>query len=267
MLMPPPSSYPTYFLSSSDSPHMSSPLGPSDSPYWTQYSGSPSQFGAYPQPYPVYPQYGSVPMSHTISQQSTSASQSGLYTDTDADDDQFPIEFEFENDVATKHYPSLPAATVLGSPSKIKAQPPRPPNAWILYRSDRLKDISAGREVKGLDAVMRDSGFSGSSASSGEESGPGLGTNWTTPATSVSADADDEQPKAIVRRKGKKGAKEPTEGLLRMGSGKTGRGLPQAHISKMISELWKRESAEVRKEYESRSEKRKNEVVLGDTSQ
>jgi hypothetical protein len=185
-----------------------------------------------------------------------------MYTDTEAEDEYtFPVDFEYDSTI--QHTPPLPLSR-LASPSKtaLKAQPPRPPNAWILYRSDRLKDISAGRVVKGLDAVMRDSGFSGSSASSGEESASGMGmtTKGTTPATSVSGGTDDEKPKLVVKRKGKKGAKEPTEGLLRMGTGKTGRGLPQAHISKMISELWKRESPDIRKEYELRSEKKKNEA-------
>lgn len=258
MLMPPPSSYPqSYFAGSPVSPHMSSPLRPHESSYLNQYAAAPTHFGAYPQPYPIYPQYGGgVPMSHTLSQQSAGPSQSGLHTDTDDDH----LDFDFEYDATIPHTPSSPAAIKLESPSKspAKAQPPRPPNAWILYRSDRLKDISAGREVKGLDAVMRDSGISGSSASSGEESGPGRATKGTTPATSVSAGTDEEKP--VVKRKGKKGAKEPTEGLLRMGTGKTGRGLPQAHISKMISELWRRESTDVRREYEQRSEARKNEV-------
>jgi hypothetical protein len=187
-----------------------------------------------------------------------------MYTDTEAEDEYtFPVDFEYDSTI--QHTPPLPLSR-LASPSKtaLKAQPPRPPNAWILYRSDRLKDISAGRVVKGLDAVMRDSGFSGSSASSGEESASGMGmtTKGTTPATSVSGGTDDEKPKLVVKRKGKKGAKEPTEGLLRMGTGKTGRGLPQAHISKMISELWKRESPDIRKEYELRSEKKKNEASL-----
>jgi hypothetical protein len=95
---------------------------------------------------------------------------------------------------------------------------------------------------------------SGVLSSSGEESSAEAGL---TSATSVT---DDDKEKPIVKRKGKKGAKEPTEGLLALGKGKTGRGLPQAHISKMISELWKRESATVRAEYERRSEVKKLEV-------
>jgi hypothetical protein len=266
MLMPPPSSYSSsqgYFTGASVSPHMSSLLRPHDTPYMGQYAGSPSHFAAYPQPYPMYPQYsGGAPISYTLSQQSADASQSGMYTDTEAEEEfTFPGDFEYDSRI--HHTPPLPLSK-LASPSKspLKAQPPRPPNAWILYRSDRLKDISAGRVVKGLDAVMRDSGFSGSSASSGEESASGMALDGTkgTPATSVSGGTDDDKPKPVVRRKGKKGAKEPTEGLLRMGTGKTGRGLPQAHISKMISELWKREEPEIRREYEMRSEKKKNEA-------
>lgn len=197
-------------------------------------------------------------MSQTMSHQSTTTSYSGMATDTEAED-QFAhmLNVDLEDD---DYRQSSAEPANLTSPSKplpLKGQPPRPPNAWILYRSDQLKAISAGRKVKGLDDVMRESGVS---SSSGEESSaePGL-----TSATSVSATGtgtDEEKP--IVKRKGKKGAKEPTEGLLRMGKGKTGRGLPQAHISKMISELWKRESPTVRGEYERRSEAKKLEVSL-----
>jgi hypothetical protein len=102
---------------------------------------------------------------------------------------------------------------------------------------------------------MRESGVS---SSSGEESSAEAGLTSATSVSATGTGTDEEKP--IVKRKGKKGAKEPTEGLLRMGKGKTGRGLPQAHISKLISELWKRESPTVRGEYERRSEAKKLEV-------
>jgi hypothetical protein len=129
---------------------------------------------------------------------------------------------------------------------------PRPPNAWILYRSDKLKAIAAGDEIPGLDGVMAELGVSGTSSSDEvdrdeAEKGP---------------EEESAKAKPKPKKKGKKGVKEPTEGLLSLGRGKTGRGLPQADISKMISMLWKRESASVRGEYERRSEMKKAEVSL-----
>jgi len=127
---------------------------------------------------------------------------------------------------------------------------PRPPNAWILYRSDKLKAIAAGDEIPGLDSVMAELGVSGSSSFDEREK------------KGSDKDEDDGSAKtqAKTKKKGKKGCKEPTEALLSLGSGKTGRGLPQADISKMISILWKRESEAVRAEYERRSEMKKAEV-------
>ena len=125
---------------------------------------------------------------------------------------------------------------------------PRPPNAWILYRSDKLKAIAAGSEVPGLDDVMAELGVSSSDScdEQGQQADDGLPS----------------KPKA-KKKKVKKGAKEPTEGMLSLGKGKTGRGLPQADISKMISMLWKRESVAVRGEYERQSEMKKAEVSCG----
>ena len=113
-------------------------------------------------------------------------------------------------------------------------QPPRPPNAWILYRSDKLKAIAGGEQVADLDAIMAESGVSSTSSSEGDVK--------------------------VAKVKRKKGSKEPTEGMLALGRGKTGRGLPQADISKMISMMWKRERPEVRAQYEHLSEMRKLEV-------
>jgi len=128
---------------------------------------------------------------------------------------------------------------------------PRPPNAWILYRSDKLKAIAAGSEILGLDDVMAELGVNSSSS---DERGK-------------NAEAGEDlahKPKS-KQKKVKKGGKEPTEGMLSLGKGKTGRGLPQADISKMISMLWKRETAAVRAEYERQSEMKKAEVRSGDS--
>lgn len=120
--------------------------------------------------------------------------------------------------------------------SKSTAKTPRPPNAWILYRSDKLKAIANGETIPGLEAVMNQSGLSGSGTSEGEEA--------------------QKKPK----KKPRKGAKEPSKGILSLGRGKTGRGLPQADISKMISLLWKKEKPEAKAKYERMAEIKKLEV-------
>ena len=263
---------------------MGSPLGfPSPLGNGT---ASPSQFGSYPTSYPTSGYFSSQPMTYSLSQQSSGSSklvQSDTGTDAEADgeddiDVSFAIDLDIEVDPTNPNPNASSSSSTLPSKAtcskmKLKAlqdelpiKAPRPANAWILYRSDRLKDISAGRKIKGLDEVMRESGYSASSASasSGNESGMdlGRGASRDTPATSASATEEEKSDvKPIPKmKKGKKGAKEPTEGLLSLGRGKTGRGLPQAHISKMISILWKRESADVRGKYEQLSEQRKQEV-------
>jgi hypothetical protein len=260
MLMPPPASFPNQQQSdemsmpmnmpmpgSSFSPVMSSPLRPHESPYGERYG----QFASYPQPYPYPVYHGGVSLSHTVSHQSTT-SYDGTATDTDAEEGFGSILNVDVEDEDHRQSSAEPNPTS-GSKPLVFEQPPRPPNAWILYRSDQLKAISAGRKIKDLDDVMRESGVS---SNSGDESSAEAGLTSTTSVT------DDDKEKPIIKRKGKKGAKEPTEGLLALGKGKTGRGLPQAHISKMISELWKRESQTVRGEYEKRSEVKKLEVSL-----
>jgi hypothetical protein len=118
-----------------------------------------------------------------------------------------------------------------------------------------LRTIAAGGDIPGLEAVMLELGVALSSESSGEEA------NQPPICCTAGLGVDNTDSKPERRpKKGKKGAKEPSEGLLSLGRGKTGRGLPQADISKMISMLWKRETPEVRGDYEKRSEIKKQEV-------
>lgn len=262
-LMPPPSSYtPGQSFGSTAHGLMASPMG-YPSPLGT---ASPSQFTSYTGSFPSSGYFPSQPMSYSLSQQSGHSARP-LQSDTEAeaegetDFESLSFAVDLDLDLESGKPTTSKAAPASKSPKSVVSIP-RPANAWILYRSDRLKDISAGRKIKGLDEVMRESGYSASSASasSGDESGLDRMAQ-TTPATSASVTDDDQsKPKVKKVRKAKKGAKEPTEGLLSLGRGKTGRGLPQAHISKMISILWKRESAEVRSKYEQLSEQRKQEV-------
>lgn len=259
-LMPPPSS--TYPMGSSfgsaHSPMMGSPMG---------YAPG-SQFQPYGHAYPTNSYFPSQApmMAYSYSQQSSHSSRP-MQSDTEAEgEEDFDLAasmVDLDGEGTTD--PNRPSTTVsmLDTPgpsssatATLEAKPPRPPNAWIIYRSDMLKSISAGRCIPGLEDVMREAGYpvaSSGTGSSAEESGMDV---------TQSATDDDGKPaaKPKKRAKGKKGAKEPTEGLLSLGRGKTGRGLPQAHISKMISTLWKRESQDVRAKYEKMSEAKKLEV-------
>ena len=90
---------------------------------------------------------------------------------------------------------------------------PRPPNAWILYRSDKLKAIAAGEMIPGLDSVMSELNPSGGSS----------GSPWTEDGNDTTSTSRGK----TRNRSPKKGTKPPTEGLLSLGRGKLGRGLPR----------------------------------------
>jgi hypothetical protein len=228
---------------------------------------------AYPHSIPSNPSF--PPMASTVPAQSppghTEEKGGELGSRLDID---LCMEFELDPLMATTDQEQAPSET----PSPVKKagrsqKPPRPPNAWILYRSDKLRAIAAGEPVPGLDAIIAETIVSSSSgsANSGEDSlnlGKGNGgSKEETPASSAGSDGQVSSKGSMVPpppptnvKKPKKGSKEPTEGFLSLGRGKTGRGLPQADVSKMISMLWKRESAQVRGGYEKRAQLKKVEV-------
>lgn len=111
----------------------------------------------------------------------------------------------------------------------------RPPNAWILYRSEMLKHLSEGKPVEGLEAALEE------------------------------LDNPTEDPKDGKKSK-KSNKKAPVKGsqelIGQLGGGKGGRGLPQAEISRVISVLWKREDSERRRHYENLAAQAKEEVSL-----
>jgi hypothetical protein len=180
------------------------------------------------------------------------------------------MEFELDPLEATTDQERAPSETLSPVKKAGRSQtPPRPPNAWILYRSDKLRAIAASEPVPRLDAIIAETTVSSSSGSgnSGKDSlnlGKGKGgSKEETPASSAASDGHEEMlpsPPPAKVKKPKKGSKEPTEGYLSLGRGKTGRGLPQADISKMIGMLWTRESEEVRGEYQKMAELKKLEV-------
>lgn len=224
------------------------------SPYHPHLAHTPDNinpyFAHYPQPYPSNPYY----------RKPYARSTSYTYTVSDVDD-------MYDSD-AVNYGEGTDMSDAPSSSKKLKV--PRPPNAWILYRSEMLREIGKGRYPEGFDDAIAESGVGAGTghSSSGEDAAKG---KPPTPPTSASSDvpgadaAKDKgdmppQPTPQKMKKGKKGSKDPTPGLLTLGSGKTGRGIPQADISKLISIMWKREKAEVRAVYEGKAEAKKAEV-------
>lgn len=232
------------------------------------------QFVAYPHSFPSNPYFPPLP-ANTLPQ-----SPQPWYTEEEGgeigsgSDLGLNMEFDLElADLKTDHELAQSEAPSPVKKASKTAQPPRPPNAWILYRSDKLKAIADGETVPGLDAIKAEitGGSSSGSGSSGEDSsGLGKGKGKSTDETPAASDQQTfdagSMPPPLPplppakAKKPKRGSKEPTEGYLSLGRGKTGRGLPQADISKMISTLWKRETEAVRTKYENMAEQKKQEV-------
>ncbi|KAK6905910.1 hypothetical protein I203_106745 [Kwoniella mangroviensis CBS 8507] len=237
----------------------------SQSPPSLTYSYSnPNIFASYPQSYPTtdyFPQQhpqiippsanshaGSPPWQTT----DTEANASGLDVDLDVD-------LEGMTDEGTGKLSYSTASPGKSLKVSGKDSIPRPPNAWILYRSDILKDLASGNDIPGLDAVLTKLGYGPVTSASSDES-----TNESVSATKgKSKEATDSEmmppPSTIKVKKSKKGVKQPTEEFLSLGRGKTGKGLPQAHISKLISTLWKNETEERKAFYERKADLRKIE--------
>lgn len=210
---------------------------------------SPQHFDIYPQSYPANPYYPVTNLQYGYTPPWTTDQALGLDTD---------MFFEVETTGTVTETEDLPRSTTTspfksGSKKAVRVlHTPRPPNAWILYRSDKLKAIANGEHLAGLDAVMAEAGLSTSGTDISEES--------STEAKSKIAGEMPPPREPSPKKKPKKGAKEPSEGILSLGRGKTGRGLPQADISKMISMLWKRETPDIRASYEHMSEMKKVQV-------
>ncbi|WVF70300.1 hypothetical protein IAT40_005089 [Kwoniella sp. CBS 6097] len=252
-------------LHSSIDPSLTSSSGMSRNTHSQAYSQSqspplgysfntPSIFASYPQSYPTssyFPQQPAVPPPQPLG-----SSPPWMTTDTEANASGLDPDFELSRAGELEDAPSAGPIKSKGSKGP-KDAIPRPPNAWILYRSDILKDLGAGNDIPGLDAVLSKMGYNPTTSASSDESavegrrGKGKGKATT--------DSEIMPPPTARRKKPKKGGKAPTEEFLSLGRGKNGKGLPQADISKLISNLWKSESAERKAFYERRADLRKIE--------
>lgn len=184
---------------------------------------------------------------HTLesSFQPSSFTSSSEWQNTDSEC-RFGMDTEIEASSMTDSG-HLSSSSLLSSQDKNKSQVtvPRPPNAWILYRSDMLKRISEGEKVPGIDKAREELDLS---LSHGDSLGDEGSENRAMP------------PPPVKKIKVRKGAKMPTEDYIALGPGKGGKGLPQSDISKVISHLWKNEVSEIRTVYENRANAKKLEV-------
>ncbi|WVQ97605.1 hypothetical protein IAU59_004719 [Kwoniella sp. CBS 9459] len=229
----------------------------SQSPPLSYSFSTPSIFSTYPQSYPTssyFPPRATVPPPpHSLA-----SSPPWMTTDTEANASGLDVDFDIDVSGAGE-LDDVPTAVPNKSKGSknVKDAIPRPPNAWILYRSDILKDLAAGNDIPGLDAVMSKMGYNPTTSASSDESvaegarGKGKGK--------ATADSETMPPPIVKRKKPKKGVKAPTEEFLSLGRGKNGKGLPQADISKLISNLWKSETTERKAFYERKADLRKIE--------
>nr|XP_019049443.1 hypothetical protein I302_03232 [Kwoniella bestiolae CBS 10118]OCF28373.1 hypothetical protein I302_03232 [Kwoniella bestiolae CBS 10118] len=249
--------------SSSMSMRTSQSSSQSQSPPLTYSYSNPNIFASYPQSYPTTSylphQQPPIPPSSTSHAGSppwqttdTEANASGLDVDLDVD-------LEGITDDGTGKMSYSTASPGKSHKTSGKDAIPRPPNAWILYRSDILKDLASGDNIPGLDAVLTKLGYGPSTSASSDESN----TESMSTAKGKSKELTDSEmmppPSSTKMKKTKKGVKQPTEEFLSLGRGKTGKGLPQAHISKLISTLWKNETEERKAFYERKADLRKIE--------
>lgn len=221
------------------------PLMPSQSKaqYATNFSFSPPD--VCPSPYPSTRSRRDHTLESSFHPSSFTSSSEWQNTDSES---RFGMDTEIEASSMTDSG-HLSSSSLLSSQDKNKSQVtvPRPPNAWILYRSDMLKRISEGEKVPGIDKAREELGLSLSHGDGLGDEGSG---NRAMP------------PPPVKKIKVRKGSKMPTEDYIALGPGKGGKGLPQSDISKVISHLWKNEVSEIRTVYENRANAKKLEVSL-----
>jgi hypothetical protein len=143
---------------------------------------------------------------------------------------------------------------VISPPIRME-QPPRPPNAWILYRSERLRAIAAGEPIPGLLAVLEAQSLVRALDVS-EQRVSGTKESSSSPEPNRFQLFKDAEPPSPGSQKSVK------EDLKAENGSKYRRALLQADISKVISMMWKREDKEVKSKYEAMAEAKKLEVSV-----
>ncbi|KAJ9100027.1 hypothetical protein QFC19_005845 [Naganishia cerealis] len=168
-----------------------------------------------------------------------------------------PAMVEVENEPPT--VPEESVKPVLPPLPKRVDQPPRPQNAWILYRSDRLRAIAAGEHIPGLLAVLEEHSLV--RAPELNEQKPPNGKESPSSAEGgrfqLFKDAEPSPPVTTS---------DQLEDNAEESRNKYRRALLQADISKVISMMWRRECQDVKSKYESMAEAKKLEVCSDQSS-
>lgn len=140
-----------------------------------------------------------------------------------------------------------------------KLGPPRPPNAWILYRSEKLKAIAAGERFENLEAILaeqrgegREGGREGAKAPRGDSKQKGK--------LSVKAVGKGKKKKEALETESDQ--EEEDGAKIEAASSLSSKTVPQAEISKVISLLWKREKKEEKARFEKMAQAKKIEVRI-----
>lgn len=186
-----------------------------------------------------------------ISNHSTASESQPATDDTSAASSPTPSE-EAESTLTVIEKEAKP---VVSPPISIE-KPPRPPNAWILYRSERLRAIAAGEPIPGLLAVLEAQSLVRALDVS-EQRVSGTKESSSSPEPNRFQLFKDAEPPSPESQKSVKEDSKTENGS------KYRRALLQADISKVISMMWKREDKEVKAKYEAMAEAKKLEVGLG----
>lgn len=138
-----------------------------------------------------------------------------------------------------------------------KLGPPRPPNAWILYRSEKLKAIAAGERFENLEAILletrgegEEGGRKGGKARRGDSKQKGK-----LPVKAVAKGKKEEEAMETGSDQ-----EEEDEAKIETATSSSSKTVPQAEISKVISLMWKREKKEEKARFEKMAQAKKIEV-------
>lgn len=117
------------------------------------------------------------------------------------------------------------------------ALPPRPPNAWILYRSDKMREIQRERKSSMLSNHQKPRNPSSSSASS---------VSYDCPSVQGGNFVNDEIHPTTTHDTIKSLSPTNVDRIDETGGGAN---CLQAQISRMVSQMWKNESEQVKEHY------------------
>ncbi|PWN36102.1 uncharacterized protein FA14DRAFT_172680 [Meira miltonrushii] len=127
------------------------------------------------------------------------------------------------------------------------ALPPRPPNAWILYRSDKMREIQRERKSSMLSKHQKPRNLSSSSSST---------SSYDCPSVQGGPFMKDELHPTSTQECVKSLSPTNVDRIDETGGGAN---CLQAQISRMVSQMWKNESEEVKEHYAKLAAKHKLE--------